>query len=122
MPQGYFQFEVANRLAIFGPNLVDRRKSSSTVVPFMSKGKCSAVNGVLSSTWYRFLISLDGWVRRCASEPSLVRMTRPSLSAPSLPAQKRRMDFVLPLQKIENQPLGIFVLVRAGESFGFVDH
>ena len=26
MPQGYFQFGVANRLAIFGPNLVDAQK------------------------------------------------------------------------------------------------
>ena len=121
MPQGYFQFEVANRLAIFGPNLVDARKSSSTVVPLMSKGKCSAVNGVLSSTWYRFLISLDGWVRRCASEPSLVRMTRPR-SRRRVFRRKKADGFVLPLQKIENQPLGIFVLVRAGESFGFVDH
>ena len=82
--------DVPSALALMRAARSTFRSSPSTWAPRISCGSRPEGNACLSTTWYRFTTVLEGCMRRLARSPSVVRITRPSLSRSRRPAQKNR--------------------------------
>ena len=108
MPQGYFQFEVANRLAIFCPNLVDTQKILFDGGSFYEHGQMFRGQWRLEFHLVP-LFDFIGWMGQTMRERTVVGQDDETFALDAESSGAKKADgFVLPLSKRSNTSLSAY--------------